>query len=228
MTPQNTYKIVCEKLREVKFWERELIISELKQDSGWLAKFKLFLDKNLFKVCLLIFFLVFSPWLIVGLLLKAERADNLAIQVYLIIGLLLTVVVSVCNGFLAKLTPKSEMEYSVRFLLVAQRYQFQTYLRASEAKEKLEEAIDDYQEKWKFLYYILWVCTGLLINSLSSPKFFNAIFLLSPSKIYQANEGGAWALLILLIGGYIYLKECTLPCAWMRNTAKQIRITNRN
>nr|MCU0534815.1 hypothetical protein [Hydrococcus sp. Prado102] len=89
MTPQNTYQIVCEKLQEVKSLERKLIISELQQEPGWLAKFKLFLDKNLFKVFLLIFFIVFSPWLTYCMILKAEQAENLTIQVYLFIGLFL-------------------------------------------------------------------------------------------------------------------------------------------
>jgi hypothetical protein len=119
------------------------------------------------------------------------------------------------------------MEYEVRFLLVAQRLMSQMYWRASEAKRRLEEAINYYQEKWKFLHYILLFCMGIIINSISgSPEFFKAILLLSPLKIYQANEVGAWALLIGLVGGFIYLKECALPCAWMKNTAKQIRIPN--
>lgn len=227
MTPQEIYRIICEKLREVESLERELIINNLKQEQGGLAKLKLFLYKNSFKIYLSLLLIPFFLWLIFGVLLKAEKADKLAIQEYLVIGLILTVVVSVFNGFLVKFTPKSEMESHVKFSFAAQGLQKQTYLRTSEAKRRLEEAVNYYQKQWQFLYYILLFCIGILIDSVSSNSdFFKAILLLSPLKIYQASEVGAWALLTWLVGGFIYLKQCALPCAWIQNTARQIRITN--
>jgi hypothetical protein len=229
--PKETYKIICECLKETHALDRRKTSEILTREKGWLS----FLRQNLFYRPLITNLVVTGIVGILSLLfLIVSLKVNNSIYMRLIYILVVVLVYFLLMIFLLKVSPKYEMEYDERWSRTVSSYLMKTNIdlkswtipeKLKEARRRIKRGVNYYNREGMPLKITMnFVGGGIVIGCLPDPGFQKALITYSFVKIFSENQLGAVAIVALPIIAAFYSSLYGLPIVWMEQVISQIEL----